>query len=481
MDMFETLMSDAVTARDIYEKWGRDEIVELLELIALDLDVALEELVEVAASETNLTKTRLVGEVGRMSGQWRHMAAVLKKGEYLGVSIDLADPTLQPPRPDLRKTNLPIGIVGVFGASNFPFGFGVGGGDTASAIASGCPVIIKAHPGHPETSKKIFEIMVNSAKNLKGPIGLFTLIQSFEDGVKLVKHKDISAIAFTGSTKGGRALFDIAQTRPEPIPFYGELGGLNPVFVTEEANHSRATAIAQGFLDSVSLGAGQFCTKPGYLILLKGVEVKKELSILISNSSTHAMLNDSIKNAHDFNRSAYARLPHVRLLAVGPTINNDSAPVTLFEISGADLLANQEFTLIEIFGPTAVVVNCESPQEVLLVAKAFHGTLASGVHGDLGDELLELGLLGLLGRISGRVLMNAWPTGVSVTWAMQHGGPYPASTNPLSTSVGADSIKRFRRPIVYQNFPQNLLPDHLKDASLASYPRNVNGTIFLTN
>ena len=479
MDRFETLARDAVSARDGFEKWKQIQIIELLELIASELDAASEDLVAVAAKETHLTQARLVGEVGRMSGQWRHMADVLKKGEYLNVSVDLAEPTLQPPRPDLRKSNVPIGVVGVFGASNFPFGFGVGGVDTASAIAAGCPVIIKANPGHPETSKMIFEIMLRCANRVNAPVGLFSLLVSFDDGLKLVQHENVSAIAFTGSTSGGRKLFDIAQSRPEPIPFYGELGGLNPIFVTEEASNANASAIAQGFLDSVSLGAGQFCTKPGFLILVNGAEVKRELSNLITKSSTHEMLNEGIRSTHNLKREAFAELDYIKLFAKSPTANSELEPVTLFEISAADLLRNKDVCLVEMFGPTAVVVNCETSQEALLVAKAFHGTLASGVHGNPGDELIELGLLYLLNRISGRVIMNGWPTGVSVTWSMQHGGPYPASTNSLSTSVGADSISRFRRPVAYQNFPQNLLPSHLQNENLDLYPRRVNGTNYL--
>lgn len=479
MDKFPQIIADAVIARGEFDKWDQGKRIELLELIATELDAASEELVALATKETHLTNARLVGEVGRMSGQWRHMAAVLKNKDYLQITIDLAESTSQPPRPDLRKSNIPIGVVGIFGASNFPFGFGVGGGDTASAIAAGCPVIIKANPGHPETSKKIFEIMANCGDRLSAPTGLFGLLESFDDGIKLVQHDDVSAIAFTGSTDGGRKLFNIAQSRAEPIPFYGELGGLNPIFVTEEASKSNAQAIAQGFLDSVSLGAGQFCTKPGFLILVNGAEIKQELSQLITKSSVHEMLNEGIRKAHNLKRKEFSELSYIRLLATSPTIDSDIEPLTIFEISADDLLNNKNASLVEIFGPTAVVVDCETSQQALMVAKAFDGTLASGVHGETGDELMQLGIIDLLSRISGRVIMNAWPTGVSVTWSMQHGGPYPASTNSLFTSVGADSIVRFRRPIVYQNFPENLLPDHLQNKNLDLYPRRFNGTHYL--
>ena len=462
MQDLNSVMAKAVTARESFRKWDAFQIITLLEAIANKLDGAASELIPLAGKETNLTEVRLTGEVGRMSGQWRHMAAVLKKGDYLGTVIDSADPTLQPPRPELRKTTVSLGIVGVFGASNFPFAFGVGGCDTASAIAAGCPVIIKAHPGHIETSRKVFALMQAAAKSVSAPDGLFNMVEDFEAGVEFVKHKDVSAVAFTGSTLGGRALFDIAQSRKDPIPFYGELGGLNPIFVTEEASAKNATTIAQGFLDSVNLGAGQFCTKPGYLILVNGDLVRNEIVNLVPNIATHAMLNAKIRAAHDLNRSAYAGLPYVKLLAQAVPASAEVELITIFEISGKDLLANQEVTLKEVFGPTAVVVNCASNDEALAIANAFHGTLASGIHGEANDKIISLGLLDVLVRISGRIIWNSWPTGVAVTWAMHHGGPYPASTNSLFTSVGADSIKRFRRPVVFQNMPTELLPTELK-------------------
>jgi NADP-dependent aldehyde dehydrogenase len=301
-------------------------------------------------------------------------------------------------------------------------------------------------------------------------------LESFDDGIKLVQHEDVSAIAFTGSTNGGRKLHDLAQSRAVPIPFYGELGGLNPIFVTEEANKANAAVIAQGFLDSVSLGAGQFCTKPGFLILINGAEIKQEIVQLISKSAVHEMLNDGIRGLHNSKREEFSGLSFSKLLAKGPIINSDVEPLTIFEISAENLLSNKNVSLVEIFGPTAVVVDCKTPQQALEVAKVFDGTLASGVHGQPIDELIQLGIVDLLSRISGRVIMNAWPTGVAVTWSMQHGGPYPASTNSLFTSVGADSIVRFRRPIVYQNFAENLLPEYLQDKNLDLYPRRINGT-----
>jgi NADP-dependent aldehyde dehydrogenase len=464
MQEVEVAISKALHARDEFSKWDGPKRVKLLSRIADSLDEAAAALIEIAAKETNLPIVRLTGEVSRMTGQWRHMAEAIIEGSYLGVRKDAADSTLQPPRPDLRKITVPIGIVGVFGASNFPFAFGVGGCDTASAIAAGCPVVVKGHPGHIETSRRVFELIAQAASSVGAPDGVITLVESFEAGVDIVQHNDVSAVAFTGSTTGGRKLFDLAQSRRNPIPFYGELGGLNPIFVTEEAGERNGDSIAKGFLESVSLGAGQFCTKPGYLITINGDRIKQAIAQLISTVSTHAMLNDRIKSMHQSGRDEFENMDFVSLLAKGET-DSQVEPVAIYEVLGSDLLKNDANALREIFGPTAVLVDCKNSQEMIDVANRFHGTLASGVHGEPEDSVLSAGLLEVLQRISGRILWNGWPTGVAVTWAMHHGGPYPATTNSLFTSVGADSIKRFRRPITFQNFPEKLLPSHLQGAS----------------
>lgn len=463
MSEVKNVMSYAISARDVFRGWETSRIINLLGEVADTLDGAAAELIKLAMEETNLPEARLTGEVARMTGQWRHMAAALGRGEYLNIIKDPADSSIQPPRPDLRKTSLPIGIVGVFGASNFPFAFGVGGCDTASAVAAGCPVIIKSHPGHPKTSRKVFELICEGVKNAGGPSGLINLIESFESGIDLVKEDQVSAIAFTGSTSGGRALFDVAQSRSNPIPFYGELGGLNPIFVTEEAANTRSETIAKGFLESVSLGSGQFCTKPGFLVTIGAGKIKDEIEKLIPTVTTHPMLNENIRAAYEDKLEKYLKLGFAKLHSRAVTSNQEVEPTTIVEMSGADLLTNVDQALQEIFGPTAVIVDCADSSELLEVARVFHGTLASGVHGEPSDEVIGKGLLAVLERISGRVIWNGWPTGVAVTWAMHHGGPFPAATNPLFTSVGADSIKRFRRPITYQNFPQELLPGHLRD------------------
>ncbi|MBM3743781.1 MAG: aldehyde dehydrogenase (NADP(+)) [Actinobacteria bacterium] len=463
MSEVEVVIKEAISARDTFRNWRPADIVRLLNEVADNLDGAASELIKLAMHETNLPEVRLTGEVSRMSGQWRHMAAALNKGENQNVVKDPADNSLQPPRPDLRKTSLPIGIVGVFGASNFPFAFGVGGCDTVSAIAAGCPVIIKSHPGHPQTSRRVFELICESVKKAGGPTGLVNLVERFDSGIDLVKNEEVSAVAFTGSTMGGRALFDLAQSRKNPIPFYGELGGLNPIFVTEEAAKAQSQSIAKGFLESVSMGSGQFCTKPGFLVTIGAVKIKEEILNLISTTKTHLMLNESIRAAYENNLQNYLDLGFANLLARAQSTDDKVEPTTIIEISGSDLLANVNEALQEIFGPMAVIVDCADTNELLQVARAFHGTLASGVHGEPTDNVIENGLLAALERISGRIIWNGWPTGVAVTWAMHHGGPYPATTNPLFTSVGADSMKRFRRPITYQNFPQALLPVHLRD------------------
>lgn len=463
MSEVKVVISDAIIARDVFRKWETSKIVNLLSEVAETLDRSAGELIKLAMHETNLPEARLTGELSRMSGQWRHMAAARVRDDYLNIVKDPADFSIQPPRPDLRKTSLPIGIVGVFGASNFPFAFGVGGCDTASAVAAGCPVIIKSHPGHPKTSRKVFEIICDGVKRAGGPNGLVNLVESFESGIDLVKEDEVSAIAFTGSTTGGRMLFDIAQSRSNPIPFYGELGGLNPIFVTEETASTQSDTIAKGFLESVSLGSGQLCTKPGFLVTIGAGKIKNEITKLIATMKTHPMLNENIRATYESKLEKYLKLEFTKLHSRAADFDPKVESTTIIEISGADLLANVDQALQEIFGPVAVIVDCVDSSELLKVAQSFHGTLASGVHGDPTDEVISKGLLAVLEKISGRVIWNGWPTGVAVTWAMHHGGPYPATTNPLFTSVGADSIKRFRRPIAYQNFPQELLPEHLRD------------------
>jgi NADP-dependent aldehyde dehydrogenase len=423
--------------------------------------------------ETNLPEARLTGEVGRTTGQLRLMARAVEDRTFLDITIDHADSSLTPPRPDLRLKSTSLGVVGVFGASNFPFAFGVAGGDTAAALAAGCAVVIKVNPGHPRVSRMVGEIMIAAALKAGAPAGLISLVEDFDAGMALVEHPLTAAIAFTGSTHGGRALFDAANRREIPIPFYGELGGLNPVFVTRSVASDKAKETAEGFLGSITMGAGQFCTKPGFLIVDGASEINTELATLVSAAPAQKLLNSNIVKLHDRNRDEIAEVPGMALVAQNS--EGGDTKVSVYTISAKDFLKAGESAKREVFGPTAVVVNCANTDELLRVAESFSGTLTSGIHAIEGDPMDLSQLISIVERISGRIVWNQWPTGLAVTWAMQHGGPYPASTNPLFTSVGAKAILRFRRPITYQNFPQNYLSPVLRDGAPELNTARING------
>jgi NADP-dependent aldehyde dehydrogenase len=455
--------------------WDSAKIVALLESIADALDLAKADLVPVAMEETNLPEARLTGEVGRMTGQFRLMARAVEDRTYLDITIDHADSSLTPPRPDLRLKTTSLGVVGVFGASNFPFAFGVAGGDTAAALAAGCAVVIKVNPGHPRVSRMVGEIMIAAALKAGAPAGLISLVEDFDAGMALVEHPHTAAIAFTGSTHGGRALFDAANKRENPIPFYGELGGLNPVFVTRSMASQKAKETAEGFLGSITMGAGQFCTKPGFLIVDGAGGINAELVTLVSAAPAQKLLNSNIVKLHDKNREETAQVPGMKLVA--QNADGGDTNVSVYTISGKDFLAAAESARREVFGPTAVVVDCADSEELLQVAESFFGTLTSGIHAIENDPMDLSQLISIVERISGRIVWNQWPTGLAVTWAMQHGGPYPASTNPLFTSVGAKAILRFRRPITYQNFPQEYLSSVLRDGATELNGARINGKV----
>jgi len=469
----DSQVKDAHAAWLQIRDWDSTKIVALLESIADALDHAKADLVPVAMEETNLPEARLTGEVGRTTGQLRLMARAVEDRTYLDITIDHADSSLTPPRPDLRMKTTSLGVVGVFGASNFPFAFGVAGGDTASALAAGCAVVIKVNPGHPRVSRMVGEIMIAAAQKAGAPAGLISLVEDFDAGMALVEHPLTAAIAFTGSTHGGRALFDAANRREIPIPFYGELGGLNPVFVTRSVASNEAKETAEGFLGSITMGAGQFCTKPGFLIVDGASEINAELATLVSAAPAQKLLNPNIVKLHDRNRDEMSQVAGMSLVAQNS--EGGDTKISVYTISAKDFLKAGESAKREVFGPTAVVVNCADADELLRVAESFSGTLTSGIHAIESDPMDLSQLISIVERISGRIVWNQWPTGLAVTWAMQHGGPYPASTNPLFTSVGAKAILRFRRPITYQNFPQNYLSPVLRDGASELNNARING------
>jgi len=432
--------------------------------VADALDAHAGELIAIAMGETGLTEARLTGEVKRTSWQLRLFADTIAGGAYLDARIDAADPDyVIGPRPDVRRVLEPVGPVLNFAASNFPFAFSVAGGDSAAALAAGCPVVVKAHSGHPELSRRTAAIVAAALEGAGMPAGVFQLIEGQQNGVDLLKDERIRAGAFTGSTHVGRLLADIAAARPRPIPFYGELGSVNPVYATYAD-----AELLQGFVASVAGSAGQLCTKPGFLF----VPVDADLSAVapaVGGVAEHRLLNPGIGRAFEGRRSAVLGTEGTTVLAEGEVREAEEgeryATPTVVAVDLDALRAHREALLEESFGPLSVIVRYADAAELPAVhEELFPGNLTSTVHArpaELADGSLDA-LVEALAATSGRVLFGGWPTGVSVTPAMQHGGPYPATTTD-ATSVGTAGITRFLRGVSYQNAPQELLPPPLRD------------------
>ncbi|HEY7596381.1 MAG TPA: aldehyde dehydrogenase (NADP(+)) [Actinophytocola sp.] len=443
------------------------------------MDAAAGDLVPLAHQETSLpVRPRLAGELGRTTFQLRLLAEVVEEGSYLEVTLDSPDPDWPAGgRPDVRRMLRPVGPVLNFAASNFPFAFSVAGGDTAAALAAGCPVVVKANPGHPAVSALTGSLVADALTAAGLPAGSLAVVYGEEIGRAALVDPRIRAGTFTGSPAGGRALFDIASSRPDPIPFYAEMGSVNPAFVTPPAAASRATEIADGYLGSFTLGTGQFCTKPGLLFVPAGAAETFEshlVSELASRPATR-LLNDRIAGGYERRLAALTAHPAVTVLHAGASGVDGSAP-TLLGVSAADLLAHHEELAAECFGPTSIVVRYASDDEALACARSFTGELSATVQGE-GDDPLAAELVAELSTRAGRVLWNGWPTGIAVTYAMHHGGPFPATTSALHTSVGTTSLRRFLQPVTYQNMPQSLLPEPLRDGNPLGVPRRVDGVL----
>ncbi|MGW4528085.1 aldehyde dehydrogenase (NADP(+)) [Amycolatopsis sp. NPDC004378] len=441
------------------------------------LDAAADELVPLAHAETHLPASpRLAGELKRTTFQLRLFGEVLTDGEYLGATVDHADPEWpMGPRPDIRRVKTAIGPVLVFAASNFPFAFSVAGGDTASALAAGCPVILKAHPGHPELSALTGRIVRAALVGAGAPEGLFDVIFGQEEGVTALKDPRIAAASFTGSIPGGRALFDIANARPRPIPFYGELGSVNPVVVTEAAIAARGEAVAKGYAGSFTLGAGQFCTKPGLLFLPEDHNLTSALQDALAGAAAQPMLNDRIAAGYADKLSSLKEVPGVEVVSSSESSSPAFTP-TLLATTGKQFLEGGDTVHEECFGPASLIVTYADQAELLRLLDVIEPGLTATIHGEESDVDWIRPVLPALGRIAGRLLWNDWPTGVTVSWAQEHGGPYPATTAPTTTSVGTAAIERFLRPIAWQGFPDALLPEPLQEANPWQLPRRTDGT-----
>ena len=445
----------------------RAERAAFLNKIADEIEARGRQITEIGTQETGLPEARLQGERGRTTGQLRLFASHIEKGDYLDRRHDEALPDRAPlPRPDIRMIERPVGPVAVFGASNFPLAFSTAGGDTAAALAAGCPVVVKGHPAHPGTGEIIAEAIDSAIKACSIHPGVFSLVQgtTTKIGAALVQHPLIKAVGFTGSLHAGRALFDLCAQRPEPIPFFGELGSVNPMFLLPEAVKARGEAIAQGWAGSLTMGAGQFCTNPGIVVAIKGAETDAFIKAAIEaveQVTSQTMLTDGIANAYRAGRNKIAASTGVREILTSTCELRNATPY-LYQTTASEWLAN-EVLAEEVFGPLGIIVTAEDETEMLNVAKSLQGQLTSTLHMDAGDTALGQKLMPVLERKAGRVLANGFPTGVEVCDAMVHGGPYPASTNFGATSVGTLSIRRFLRPVSYQNIPADLLPEDLRD------------------
>ncbi|MFN4010366.1 MAG: aldehyde dehydrogenase (NADP(+)) [Pannonibacter sp.] len=449
-----------------YAATSREERAVFLERIATEIEARGADITEVAAAETALPTARLEGERGRTTGQLRLFAAHIRKGDYLDVRKDAALPDRAPlPRPEIRLIQRPVGPVAVFGASNFPLAFSVAGGDTASALAAGSPVVLKGHPAHPGTGELVAQAIDTAIKACGMPAGVFSLIQgpSRELGEALVRHPLIKAVGFTGSLGGGRALFDLCAARAEPIPFFGELGSVNPVFVLPAAHAARGEAIAQGWAGSLTMGVGQFCTNPGLVLVMDGAGADAFIATAeaaLREVAPQTMLTDGIASAFASGAEKIVATGAATARLTGSCPARQAAP-HLFETTGAQLLANPALTH-EVFGPLGIVVRVKDKAELARIAESFQGQLTVTLQMDDGDVELAASLMPVLERKAGRILANGFPTGVEVCDAMVHGGPYPASTNFGATSVGTMAIRRWLRPVSYQNLPEALLPADLR-------------------
>ncbi|SDU45480.1 aldehyde dehydrogenase (NADP(+)) [Stappia sp. ES.058] len=445
---------------------SREQRAVLLDAIADEMEARGDAITQIGGAETGLPPARLEGERGRTTGQLRLFAAQIRNGQYLDRRHDEALPDRQPlPRPDLRMMQRPVGPVAVFGASNFPLAFSVAGGDTAAALAAGCPVVVKGHSAHPGTGEIVGEAIVAAIEKLGMDPGLFSLVQggSRAVGEALVTHPNIKAVGFTGSFGGGRALFNLCAARPEPIPFFGELGSVNPMFVLPRAAAIRAADIGAGWAGSLTMGAGQFCTKPGIAVVIDGPDADTFIAAAekaLKAVEAQTMLTDGMAASY---RSGARRASEAKgvVSQLSGTCEGRSAAPFLFQVSGEDWLAEEELAK-EVFGPLGLVIRVKDAAQMEELASAFEGQLTATLQMEDGDMELARVLLPVLEGMAGRILVHGFPTGVEVCDAMVHGGPYPASTNFGATSVGTLSIRRFLRPVCYQNFPEALLPADLR-------------------
>lgn len=478
----ENAMQQAWKAFSVYRKYSLQQRAAFMRAIALQLEATGDELLQVAGEETNLPEARLRNERGRTIFQLNQYADACEKGDWLEARIDTAIPDKAPPKPDIRKMLVPLGPVVVFGAANFPFAYSTAGGDTATAFAAGCPVIVKAHPAHARTSEIVANAILKAAADCNMPEGIFTHLHgaSFEVGKALIEHPHTRAVGFTGSLKGGKQLFDWANQRKVPIPVFAEMSSINPVFLLPEKMKTDAAAVAKLYAGSITLGVGQFCTNPGLIIGLEGKELTlfmKTLGEEIKKIAPGTMLHPGIFKNYRKKKDEAVKQSGVDMIAsseIKPAINQGIPAIAT--ATGQTFLSNPLLHQ-EVFGPYSLIIRCKDMKEMLQVVHHLEGQLTATLMATENDIRIHEKLVDAVKDICGRFILNNVPTGVEVCLSMQHGGPYPSTTDARFTSVGADGIKRFARPLAYQNWSNELLPDELKNENPLGIWRTVNNEL----
>ena len=474
------IATKASAAFKIYNEKSTEEKAIFLDTIAEEIMLLGDDLLQRAAQESGLPLARLTGERSRTTGQLKMFAKLLREGSWVDARIDTAIPNRLPlAKPDLRSMLIPIGPVMVFGASNFPFAYSAAGGDTASALAAGCPVILKVHPLHPGTDEMVGQAIISAAKKTSMPDGIFSLVFCNEEmTIRLVKDTAVKAIGFTGSRKGGMAIFNAAVNREEPIPVYAEMSAVNPVILLPDAIAANATGIAQNYAASVTMGVGQFCTNPGLVFMVDDENTKiflKSLAEIIEKIAPATMLSKNISTTFTDGVEKIKAVATLSTQSISSANANKSEAIPIiFTVIQKDFIANKNLSQ-EVFGPAGLIVLCKDVDEIGKAVQGLEGQLTATVHAVTADEKYLQPLIELMKEKAGRILFGGFPTGVEVCDAMVHGGPFPATTDARSTSVGSAAIFRFVRPVAYQNFPQQLLPNALKDNNPLNIFRIVNG------
>ena len=472
-------MEKAWQAFHVYRKFSLKQRANFMHAVAKELEDLGDELFQTAQEETHLPEARLRNERARTVFQLNSYAEACERGEWLEARIDTAIPDRNPPKADLRKMLIPLGPVVVFGAANFPFAYSTAGGDTACAFAAGCPVIVKAHPAHARTSEIVGNAVLKAASNCNMPAGIFAHIHGTgnEVGETLVKHSHVKAVGFTGSFLGGRQLFDWASQRKEPIPVFAEMSSINPVFLLPEKLKQSAVEVAKLYAGSITLGVGQFCTNPGLIVGIDNDDLDTFIQTLgeeIKKTSPGEMLHPGIFKNYVERRANALSQESVETVATSETehLLNQGAPTVASATSEAFI--NNPVLHLEVFGPYSIVIRCKTAEEMIDVTKHIEGQLTATLMATENDIRSHTDLVDLIENVCGRFILNGVPTGVEVCLSMQHGGPFPATTDSRFTSVGADGIKRFARPICYQNWPNDLLPEELKNENPLGIWRTVN-------